>query len=118
VGIGTDAPDYTLDVAGASHLSGGLVHKRTPVTSNYTASTADYILGVTSVPVTILMDATSFAEGQVVVVKDESGNASSSDPITLNASASQTVDGLGSVEIESAHGAVFVYSNGSNWFIY
>ena len=64
------------------------------------------------------MDATSFSEGQVVVVKDESGNASSSDPITLNASASQTMDGLGSVEIESAYGALFVYSNGSNWFIY
>ena len=107
--------DYSNDVL---TLNTGLIHNRTGVASTYTASITDYILGVTSVPVTILMDATSFAEGQVVVVKDESGNASSSDPITLNASASQTVDGLGSVEIESAYGAVFVYSNGSNWFIY
>ena len=107
--------NYTTDVL---TLNTGLIHNRTGVASTYTASVTDYILGVTAVPVTILMDATSFSEGQVAVVKDESGNASSSDPITLNASASQTMDGLGSVEIESAYGALFVYSNGSNWFIY
>ena len=119
VGIGTDGnPSHLLTVGGASHLSGGLVHKRTAVTSNYTASTADYILGVTSVPVSIQFDATDFAIGQVIVVKDESGAASSSDPITLTPSGSQTIDGFSSIPLESAYGALLLYSNGANWFIY
>jgi hypothetical protein len=118
VGIGTGFPSHLLTVAGASHLSGGIVHKRTTVATSYTASISDYILGVSAVPTSILCDATSFANGQVVVIKDESGNASSATPITLNASASQTVDGEGSAIIESPYGAVLLYSNGSNWFVY
>jgi len=118
VGVGTGFPSHLLTVAGASHLSGGLVHKRTAVTSNYTASTADYILGITSVPVSIQFDATDFAIGQVIVIKDESGAASSSDPITLTPSGSQTIDGFSSIPIESAYGALLLYSNGANWFIY
>ncbi len=108
----------TVTVKGASHLSGGLVHKRAGVATSHTASATDYILGVTGVPTSILFDATQFSEGQVVVIKDESGNADSSTSITLNASGSQTIDGQGSAIIESAYGSVLLYSNGSNWFIY
>jgi len=118
VGIGTSTPSHLLTVAGASHLSGGLVHKRTAVASSYTASITDYILGVTSVPVSIEFDATSFSIGQVVVIKDESGTASSANPITLTPSASQTIDGSSIIPIESPYGALLLYSDGSNWFIY
>jgi len=99
-------------------INSGLVHKRQTVTTTYTASVSDYILGVTSVPVNILFDATTFSNGQVIVIKDESGNASSGTPITMDASASQTVDGANNAVIESPYGAVLLYSNGSNWFIY
>ena len=108
----------TLAVKGASHLSGGLIHKRTAVATNYTASVADYILGVTAVPVAIEFDATSFSIGQVVVIKDESGAASSGNTILLNASASQTLDGGTDATIESPYGSVLLYSDGANWFIY
>jgi len=118
VGIGTATPSHLLTAAGSSHLSGGLVHKRTAVASNYTASITDYILGVTSVPVSIEFDATSFSIGQVVVVKDESGTASSANPITLTPSASQTIDGSPIIPIESPYGALLLYSDGTNWYIY
>ena len=108
----------TLTLTGTMAVSGGVVHKRTAIATSYTASTTDYILGVTAVPTSILFDATSFAEGQVIVIKDESGAASSAQPVTLNASASQNIDGAASVEIESPHGALLLYSNGVNWFIY
>ena len=107
--------NYSNDVL---TLNTGLVHNRTAVASNYTASVTDYILGITSVPVSIEFDATLFAEGQVIVVKDESGAVSETDKVTLVASGSQTVDGNASVEIDSPYGAVLLYSNGSNWFIY
>ena len=108
----------TVTVKGASHLSGGIVHRRSAVSTVHTASVSEYILGVTAVPTEILFDATAFPEGQVVVIKDESGVASGASSITLNASASQTIDGVSSVTIESAYGSVLLYSNGTNWFIY
>jgi len=118
VGIGTRSPAHNLAVAGGTHLSGGLVHKRSAIATSYTASVTDYILGVTSVPTSIEFDATSFVEGQVLLIKDESGNASLSNTITLNGAGAQTIDGDLSVAIDSPHGAVILYSNGSNWFIY
>ena len=99
-------------------MNAGLVHNRTSIATSYTASVSDYILGVSAVPTSILFDATLFGNGQVVVVKDESGLASSANLITLNPSASQTVDGAPAVGIESPYGAVFLYSNGTNWFVY
>jgi hypothetical protein len=105
-------------VTGDSYLSGALIHKRVTVSSNYTASITDYILGVASVPVSIIFDATSFTDGQVVVIKDESGAASVANPVALSASASQTIDGEGNVAIESPYGAIQLYSNGANWYIY
>ena len=86
--------------------------------TSHTASAGNYILGVTAVPTAILFDATSFAGGQVLVIKDESGVASSTNSIILNASASQTIDGASNIEIESPYGSVLIYSNGTNWFIY
>jgi|19_taG_2_1085344.scaffolds.fasta_scaffold01681_9 hypothetical protein len=103
---------------GGSYLSGGLVHKRTAIATTHTASVTEYILGVTAVPTEILFDATAFTDGQVLVIKDESGAASTSSTILLNASASQTIDGAADVSIESPYGSVLLYSNGSNWFIY
>ena len=108
----------TVSVKAASHLSGGLIHKRTTVTTNYTASATDYVLGVTSTPVSIELNASSFADGQVLLVKDESGTAAAASTITLAPAGAQTIDGAESAIIESPYGAVFVYTNGSNWFIY
>ena len=108
----------TVTIKGASHLSGGLVHRHATVASSYTASASDYILGVSAVPTEIEVNATSFVEGQVLVIKDESGAASLTDTILLSASAAQTIDGATTVSIESPYGSVLLYSNGSNWFIY
>ena len=107
-----DAANNRLTVAG------GLIHNRTSVTTSHTASISDYILGVTTVPANILFDATTFVTGQVVVVKDETGNASSVNLISLNASGSQTIDGNNSAYIESPYGSVLLYTDGADWFVY
>ena len=99
-------------------IAGGLTHNRTAVATRHTASAEDYILAVTQVPTSVLFDATEFAAGQVVVIKDESGAASATQSVTLVPSASQTIDGAPSLIIESPYGAVLLYTNGSNWFIY
>ncbi len=99
-------------------VAGGLIHNRTSVTTSHTASGQDYILGVTVVPSNILFDATTFVTGQVVVVKDESGNASSTSLISLNAPGSQTIDGNSSAHIGSPYGSVLLYTDGADWFVY
>jgi hypothetical protein len=114
----TTLSSSALRTDGNSYLSGGLIHKRTAISTTHTASLTEYILAVTAVPTSILCDATAFSDGQVLVIKDESGAASPTNTITLNASASQTIDGNSDVFIESPYGSVFLYSNGTNWFIY
>ena len=99
-------------------IDGGLTHNRVSVATSYTASASNYFLGVTGVPTDILFDAATFVTGQVVVIKDESGNASSSDKVTLTPSGSQTIDGHTDIHIESPYGSVLLYTDGDNWFIY
>jgi len=107
------------DIANSSlKIDTGLAHNRTAISSVYTASAGNYILGVTSVPTEISFDATSFVTGTVFVIKDESGNASATNLITINPSASQTIDGSGTAYIESPYGSVFLYTDGTDWFIY
>ena len=99
-------------------VNGGLVFNRTAVTTNHTAASDEFILGVdTSNPVSILFDASSFSTGQALVIKDEVGNANSNN-IVLTASGAQTIDGESSISIESPRASVNIYTDGSNWFIY
>ena len=75
------------------------------------------ITGVTdtSVPRTIyLPDAADF-DGNILMIKDESGGAGTNNITVSAADAAQNVDG-GSVTINTNYGSVRVYSNGSNWF--
>ena len=99
-------------------VDAGLSHNRVSVSSSYTASAGNYILGISSVPSDILFNAADFSPGQVLIVKDESGLASSTNTITLNPSGSQTIDGAPAVYVESPYGSVLLYTDGSDWYIY
>ena len=107
--------DFTNDVM---TLRSGLVHARTAVTTNHTAAVDEYYLGIRSASLEILFDATQCANGQTYIIKDEIGGADVATPITLKPSASQTMDNASSVTIASPYGAVHLYTDGTNWFIY
>ena len=92
-------------------VDAGLSHNRVSVSSSYTASAGNYILGISSVP-------SDISPGQVLIVKDESGLASSTNTITLNPSGSQTIDGAPAIYVESPYGSVLLYTDGSDWYIY
>ena len=100
------------------HINAGLVHARTPITANHTAAVSEYYLGVRAASLEILFDATQCVSGQTYVVKDEIGGAEIATPITLKASASQTIDNTSTVTITSPYGAIHMYTDGTNWFIY
>jgi|10_taG_2_1085330.scaffolds.fasta_scaffold87518_2 hypothetical protein len=109
-----------LTVGGASHLSGGVAHKRIAVINDYGVTLADYYLGVdtTSNTVKLTLPAASSAQvGQTFVIKDEGANTEAN-PITVSGSGADTIDGETQVQIESPYGALSLYTNGSHWFIY
>ena len=114
---GTTKVSYSVG-SNSLTVNGGLVHSRVSVSSSHTASSENYIIGVSAVPTEILFDATNFSTGQVLMVKDESGLASASSAVILNPSGSQRIDGAPAVYVESPYGSVLVYTDGSNWFIY
>jgi hypothetical protein len=125
VGIGTATPSASLHVSGsystaAAYLSGGVRFRRHAVTGHYTASAGDYFLGVNTSAgqISISLNATQFADGQTLVIKDETGNANTN-VITLTAAVAQTIDvDSRSVVIESPFGAVNLYTDSGNWFIF
>lgn len=99
-------------------VNAGLVHSRVSVSTSYTASTSNYIIAVAAVPTNILFDADNFSAGQTLVIKDESGQSSQTTSIILNPAEGQTIDGAPALYVESPYGSVFIYTDGSNWFIY
>ena len=119
IGVGSEAtPTHTLSVRGGSFLSGGVIHKRTQISTTYTASTTDYYLGVNSTNGVVsvrLPDAAVCADGQTFIFKDE-GGAGKTNNITISASGSQTIDGSNSVVLESSYGAFALYCNGIDKF--
>ena len=96
------------------------VYSRRPVNSTITASVNDVIIGVsgtTAIDIR-LPDASDYTAGQNFTIKDESGGAHTKN-ITILASGSQTIDGTGSIVLESPYAAVNIYSDGaSKFFIY
>ena len=96
-------------------MSGALIHKRTFVNSNYSATTTDYYIGVDStsniVKVTLPV-ATSMLDGQTIIVKDEGGSANTNN-ITISGSAADTIDGQNQVVLESPHASIQLYCNGA-----
>jgi hypothetical protein len=102
-------------------LGGALKLGRTSVSSSYTVATTDFFVGTNSTqsPFQVtLADAAELSDGQMIVIKDEGGNASSNN-ITVAASGSQTIDGKNSVVLESPYAAIQLYCNGvDKYFIF
>ena len=119
INVGSDAtPTHTLSVKGTSELSGGLIHKRRYITSNYTLTATDYFIGANTAGGTIkvtLPDAAATSDGQTWIFKDEGGNANSNN-ITISGSGSQTIDGENQVILESPYASIQLYSNGIDKF--
>lgn len=109
--IGADsAPTATLQVVG------DIAVDRTATAAS--ANTAgETIVGVTdtTTPRTITLDTDDVVDGQIMIIKDESGGAGSNN-ITIDTEGTETIDGAASVVITVNYGVLRVYSDGTNWF--
>jgi len=115
IGIGTDAPNSSLNVEGSFSV------KRTGVSSHYTSS-GETIIGVTSVPtagLTVTLASADCVEGRIIYIKDESGQAGhiTGQHITVNTEGAETIDGESSITLYNPYEYMKAYSNGTNWFL-
>jgi len=105
-------------MAGGTYLNGGVSHKRTTATGDYSISTTDYYIGADTTGGALkltLPQASNTTNGQTFIIKDE-GGASNSNPITVSGSASDTIDGKNKVVLHSPYSSIQIYCNGSNKF--
>lgn len=112
VGTGT-VRNMTISAPEIS-ITGGLAFKRTTVAdAAYSILVTDYLVAYTSLTTarTATLPTTGVTTGQVFIVKDESGNA-----VTSNITVAGTIDGGTNKTIALAFGSVKVYYNGSAYF--
>ena len=103
------SPNSTLQVGGS--LSTAIVTK----TANYTASASDYTIlcNNTAAAITVFLPNASGITGRMYVIK----KISSSFSVTIQASGSQTIDGVNTQILTSQYQKLVVQSDGSNWYI-
>ena len=82
--------------------------------TSYTATVRDGVIGFTSLTsarTITLPAASSVPAGKQFIIKDESGNCSSGNTITI----SGVIDGTTNLVLNSAYANICIYSNGTNW---
>ena len=63
-----------------------------------------------------LSTAATLADGKVIYIKDESGNATTNN-ITITPYSTETIDGSSSIGITSSYGSVALIKNSGSWFL-
>lgn len=94
--------------------AGGIVNRR-EITADYTLIEPDLLLAITDLTGLLNVQLIDRPEGQVVVVKDESGRANAF-PITIYPPSGQLIDGASSLVISKAYESKTLYTDGDNWF--
>jgi hypothetical protein len=109
IGVGTTAPNSTLDVRGS--LSTAYRSFTTATSASLTDNTLVFT-GTSSASLT-LPDATT-CTGREYWIKNASSNSSA---LTVATTSSQTIDGLNSWLITQMNKTLRVVSNGTNWYV-
>lgn len=104
--------------ADSLEMPGGQVIKRTTVASgSYTCAVGDYLIAITGTTGATITVPDNAPAGTVYVINDEGGNAAVSN-ITVQRQTADTIDGATSKAINVNYGALWVYSDGANWFTF
>lgn len=86
--------------------------------ANYTASTSDYLVALTSLaiaPSIGLPSPSLVGTGKTYIIKDEAGGATTTN-ITIRSEGEKTIDGSSSTTLSTNYQAKRFYTDGSNWF--
>jgi hypothetical protein len=111
VGIGTNAPNSSLQVVGS--VSKSVVAK----TANYTATVSDHTIlcDASSGGFTITLPAANTCSGRIYVIKKT--NASSGvNSVTIDGNGAETIDGSATISLSCKSSAV-IQCDGTNWHV-
>jgi hypothetical protein len=116
------ASTYYGDGSNLTNLSVSTFTRTEITSSTYTVLTSDYYVGVNFTgsggSTLTLPSAATMNSGQTIIIKDESGQASSHN-ILINVAAGEFIDGQTSQSIISDYGSISLYSDGgNNYFIF
>lgn len=114
LGLGTISPNATLEVAGAAIFR----KERQAVSSSTTISQPNQVVGATAHSITVTLASSMLVEGNWVIVVDESGAAGGvGQAITIDTEGAETIIGNSSVQLNANYESVFLYTDGSDWFL-
>jgi len=115
---GTSFLNSNVNIGGNILGSAGFKANYATFSTNFTASSLSYFVGVSttgSVVTASLNSATNYPAGQTLIFKDVGGNAGTNN-IRIQPSGSQTIDGATSLIISSTSGSATLVSNGVDGF--
>lgn len=111
--------DSTTNASAVSYVSYTMGQPQTAVRrgiadANYTITVVDTIVAYVSLTAarTVMLPSASNNTGRIIIVKDESGNCSSSNTITI----SGTVDGVANSVLNAAYGSTRLYAGTTGWY--
>lgn len=114
VQVGQTPTLYQFRVSNWVDVTGEVFHRTPVVSPSYLALDTDFYLGLRLAPCVVQLPQGTF--GKKYIIKDETGSASPSTPITIQADSGQTIDGQSTMAIEVARASVtLVY--GVEWHI-
>lgn len=79
------------------------------------------IVGATTLPAgvsSVSLPTAQTIAGRIYIIKDETGTAAGGQDIRVGGEAGQLVDGNAFIAINSDHGVLRVYCDGTNWFTF
>ena len=117
VGVGGgSSPVFSIASNGKATFTNGMQLGYVAKSATYTASTSDYVINcdATSGAITINLPTAASIAGTVYIIKKSDASANA---VTVDPSASQTVDGSTTYSLGSQYKYVQVMSDGSNWII-
>lgn len=86
------------------------------ITASYQILNTDEIVAVETAGITVTLPVpANYGRGRTLLIKDESGNAGSSN-ITINTYGADTIDGAASVTLSDNYGLLELYTDGDNWY--
>lgn len=111
-------PSY-IDLAGnqiRNAVMGGVRWNTTTKTANYTATDTDVIIlcDTTSASITITLPAASGRAGKIYVIHRKAGTTNS---ITIDPNAAETIDGVATITVPTAAGSSkWIFCDGTSWY--
>ena len=113
--------DGDIILTGNVQASGGLTLNTTTVNAaTYDLLVTDYLLMVsytaTGAVTSLTLPTAQTTAGRTIVIKDSGGNATTNN-ITIDTEASQTIDGAATLVIATNYASVTLCSDGTNWLV-